>query len=421
MRASIISSLILGLLSGSLLGQSVTLNVSGQETPLVSSNAIVLQSPDYAFDLKCQGGPWKFQISGSPDFSPSPIPGSDHWWECPDALRVHLAVSKQLAQLSIASARAETVSANTALVSISWAEPVSPVKTNSRETPALILSVIGFLFGAISLMLTRLLWRKMAAVNEARAKEGTRNAEEIATRAELTTKVEALRQSETTLREEVQLEIKQLREEVRSWKDSEDEAKSSDGPPDPMELVSNQVTPPSEVLSSPSSHPRRDDSGGGAAPGAVFLLRAVESWRSQTANLTVEPPAQLAQKINELRAMAEDAERLSAAGSRESACEWRDLAFSIACLVADHTDKHIDPRREEPRWQALLQEVFQSAGIDELFPARNAVVNDFEHHSIVSVPRESSNDLSEHVAFVRQRGFRMGGQLMRKAAVAAYD
>ena len=150
MRASIISSLILGLLSGSLLGQSVTLNVSGQETPLVSSNAIVLQSPDYAFDLKCQGGPWKFQISGSPDFSPSPIPGSDHWWECPDALRVHLAVSKQLAQLSIASARAETVSANTALVSISWAEPVSPVKTNSRETPALILSVIGFLFGAIS-------------------------------------------------------------------------------------------------------------------------------------------------------------------------------------------------------------------------------------------------------------------------------
>jgi hypothetical protein len=417
MSASLISSVMFGVLSGSLFGQSVTLNVSGLDTPLVSSHAIVLQSPDYAFDLKCQGGPWKFQLSGSPDFSPSPTPGSDHWWECPDALRVHLAVSKQPAQLSIASARAETVSGSTVLVSISWAEPVSPGKANSTETPAQILSVIGLFLGAISIILALLLWRKMAAANEVRTKEGTRNAEEIAKQLELITKVEALSQSETTLRNE----IEQLRREIRDWKTSKDDAKSFEVPPDPMELMSNEVTPQSEALARPSSSPGRDDSGGKTAPGAVFLLRAVESWRSQTANLTVEPPGQLAQKINELRAMAEGAGKLSAVGSRESASEWRDLAFSIACLVADHTDKHIDPRREEPRWQVLLQEVFQSAGIEEVFPARNAVVNDFDHHILVSVPRESANDLSDHVAFVRQRGFRMGGRLIRKAAVAAYD
>lgn len=426
MRAILISSFpFLGVLAGSLFGQSVTLTVSGEGAPQVSSNAIVLQSPEYTFDVKCQGGPWKFQISGSPDFSPSPVLRPDQWWDCPETLHVHLAVSTQPAEMSIASASAENTSGRTALVKISWAQvPASARKASSWETVAIILSVFGFVAGVTLIILASLFWRKVADDDARRTKEVRRNAEDIAGLTARITQLEALAQRETVSPEAVRFQIDQLRREFESRPHLMDDVSGRVVPRSSAELPPGEITPRYEV-SSISAAPRavRDDSAGGQTRAAALtLLTAVEGWWSQSANLPAEPPGQLAGKIKELREVAEGSKELSeVAGLRDRAGEWRNLAFYIACLVADHTDEHIDPRREDPRWQALLQRVFDSAGIEEILPMRNDSVNDLEHHSVGSVPRQSANDLPCHIAHVRQRGFRMGGRLIRKAAVAAYD
>jgi hypothetical protein len=264
-------------------------------------------------------------------------------------------------------------------------------------------------------MLTLVLQRRTAAADAARGIEQTRNAKDTVRLTELISKVEVLSQSHSTAHEKVQRDIEQLRQEIRNAKNSKEHLKQLERPIDAAKPMGREAPIP-QVLLLP------DDSGGELAKvDAAPLLLAVEAWGNQAPNPQVQPPSQLAEKIGQLRAMVQSAAELSETGSPDSAKDWQDLASSIAILIADHTDEHIDPGREDFRWQILLQKIFESAGVDPLVPSRNESVRELEHHLVGSTPRQSASDASYRVACVRQRGFRMDGRVIRKAAVTAYD
>jgi hypothetical protein len=131
----------------------------------------------------------------------------------------------------------------------------------------------------------------------------------------------------------------------------------------------------------------------------------------------VETPSQLPAKLQEMQRLAENA---GAGISPLSSVGWRDLAFAVVSLAADHTDLYLDPHRSNLEWQAMLKQIFKAAGAEEIDPPRNAPVNEAEHYMVAVVPRQSPADLPEHVASLRQRGFRIDGDLLRKAAVVVY-
>src|SRR5205807_4837787 len=96
-----------------------------------------------------------------------------------------------------------------------------------------------------------------------------------------------------------------------------------------------------------------------------ILLQDLERWRSRVKKRGTELPGRLDAVMEELRqfnpALADSSH--DAATLYE---KWQALGFSAAAMVIDHTDEHIDPRRDHPEWQAVLARILETAGIQKI-------------------------------------------------------
>jgi hypothetical protein len=280
---------------------------------------------------------------------------------------------------------------------------------------ALIIAAIGLVTGSTAIIFSFILRRKVDKVDRSTNKD-TRNWEAIGRSVEELAKrvgaTDSLVQAQGNSIGAIMSDLAALRHESsRTIGEVE------------RRLASRVAAGGGPVVMSPESISARKDFSPEQAPvNATDLCGAVEEWQDRASKAGIDPPSQIAAKIEELRNFA--AESKLSAGiilSDSKDTKWRDLAFVLVCLAADHTDQRLDPRREEPAWQRLLQRIISASRADELHPVRNDPVNELEHHSVGRAPRTSDDDLSYHVAYLRQRGFRMGGQVLRKAAVVVYE
>jgi molecular chaperone GrpE (heat shock protein) len=97
-----------------------------------------------------------------------------------------------------------------------------------------------------------------------------------------------------------------------------------------------------------------------------------------------------------------------------------ELCITASPLAADLSDRETDSQRSNPELQALLRELFDTAGLQEI-PVKQREAFQPAYHSVVQiVPGRSPEDQSQTVAQVVARGFLRRGQVFRKASVVLY-
>jgi hypothetical protein len=374
---------------------------------------ITLQPPDYTLELECTGGPWKFRLSGEPNFNPAPRSRPGSWWDCPNHLRAQFGYSKQAAELTIAPAEDGTVISNQKVLRLEFADTVKeaqkvPVEAGSRWTA--LAALIALLAALVALALV---WKVRSTIRTAdkqavaKEKDWNRRLEELANHLErVPANLDARPSVLPTTRTEEPAPSKppaahQVSSEMRSPEIYIDEAKKPALPP--------------AILSTPESRQFVDQT--------EALWSNVMMWHRRVSRRGAGPPEQLVEKIQEYRTLMDsltvgntDATLLPAALSEK----WSDLAFSIATVLSDHTDQYLDPQREDSEWQTLLRRIFETASAEEIHPHRNDSINEWEHAVVGALESQSPQDLPHHVALLRHRGFRVRGQVLRKAAVVVY-
>jgi hypothetical protein len=413
-RIFTLTVLAVGMFAGTLFGQTPVVVVSGKDKPEVSINRVELHPPDYDFDLKCQGGPWRFRISGAPDFSPAPVLRADNWYDCPELLHVRLTATPEPVELTLASAAGSGEAGVATVVQIlSQASPpqnVPPPPNRFLQGLAVFCGALGLVSGLVAMgIAVRCYFVLKAAERSAEAAravqdQASRRLDDVSNRlVQVQAGQEALASFETqlaTLRNNV--------EKIMSrFEQRDDRAHTQAAATAPPTVVTRNP-----VSTSDSPPARKPESVGPSA-----LYKDVQRWRARAEKESVDLPAQLLTKIHELEQLAE---RAGAGNPPPSSVEWRNLAFAVVSLAADHTDQYLDPHRSSLEWQAMLKQIFQAAGAAEISPPPNAPVNEAEHYTVAAMPQQSPGDLLDHVARLRQRGFRMDGDLLRKAAVVVY-
>ncbi|MGA2073849.1 MAG: hypothetical protein ABSH52_10125 [Terriglobia bacterium] len=412
MRIPTSTVLAVAMFAGTLFGQTPVVVVSGKDKPEVSINRVELHPPDYDFDLQCQGGPWRFRISGAPDFSPAPILRTDNWFDCPELLHVRLAATHEPVELTLASATGSGQAGVSTVVQIlSQAPPpqgVPPHPNRFLAGWAVFCGALGLFTGLVALGIALRCCFAWKAAD--RSAEGARAAQDRAGRSfddvsSQLVQVQTAQQAMASFEMQVTSLRNDLDKLIARFEERNDRVHSqATAPPSP------ETGDPLSVSDSPRA--RKSES-----VGPLVLFKDVQRWRARAEKQKVELPAQLLTKIQELQQLADSAD---AGNPPLASVEWRDLAFAVVSLTADHTDQYLDPHRSSLEWQTMLKQIFKAAGAEEIFPPHNAPVNEVEHYTVAAMPQQSPGDLPDHVARLRQRGFRMDGDLLRKAAVVVF-
>jgi hypothetical protein len=351
-------------------------------------------------------------MSGAPDFTPAPSLRADNWYDCPATLHVHLMAADKPVQLTVSSAAENSPAGASAVVHIGFAAPPLPPTTGNPVNPlrgvvAIFCAVLGLITGIIALGIALRAHGAMKAAEHSAQeilKDQRRESLRLDEIYKRINQIETTQQGLASGQAEIATQQQNLERIVGGLQEQVAAAQTPSfaAAPEATESANPPVPP------APPPTARRDPVG----PAALY--EAVHGWCARAQKEEAELPSQLLAKIDEMRQLAGG----TVAPAPQS--PWRDLAFSIVSLVADHTDQHLDPRRTDPEWQARLRHIFASAGVEEICSPRNAPVNEVEYYTVGTLPRQSPDDLPDHVARLRQRGFRMEGELVRKAAVVIY-
>jgi hypothetical protein len=101
---------------------------------------------------------------------------------------------------------------------------------------------------------------------------------------------------------------------------------------------------------------------------------------------------------------------------------WRRLSYQSCALLADWMDDHPDPQTIKPNVQSnAYRNLIGLAGLGEIQPRPNDTFIPSEHRQVGTLAPATAADYPGSVAHARNRGFRRGDEILRKAAVQIFD